>query len=266
MDFYSYYKERFGWGHNPYESVAQSQRIVMEMMNSHIIPLRIAAESAVGYLAALYDFAGDGCAVAFPFRIVKNSLENALERAYDSVDAMDKEWAQEMLEAERADVDDPPYTPDDYEVWPVDVEDEESDGREDEPILEELYGTDGESGSTGTRTPFPDWQHIQSWTPTDWLKLQVYKDKVIAAAESGFIGISSVAGVLAAAKGAMYEISLPRQVELCCWATEVVDCLMFSLEDDLQKMCAGSLHSHQGRLVQKAMHSAANEQPKSDPD
>lgn len=268
MDFYSYYKERFGWGPNPYQSTAMCQREVMELMNNHLIPMRIAAESAIGFLCALYDFAGDGCAVSFPFRIVKNALCNKLQSAHDAVEDMDREWAKEVMEAERADVDGPPYEPPEFECWDVDLAEEDYDGINDDPALarSELYGDGGEFDSTGTRTPFPDWEHIDSWTQSDWIKLQIYKDKVLAAAECGFMGISSVAGVLAATKEAINMIPLPRQVELGMWAEEIVDGLMFSMEDDLQKMLAGSLHSHQGRLVQKAMHSAANGQPKSDPD
>lgn len=268
MDFYSYYKERFGWGPNPYAAVAMCQREVMELIDNHIIPFRIYSEAATGFLAALHDFAGDGCAVDSPFRIVKNSLENALERTYEAVERIDREWAKEVMEAERADVDGPPYEPPEFECWDVDLAEEDYDGIDDDPALatSELYGDGGESGNTSTRRPFPDWEHISDWTATDWLKLQVYKDKIMAAAESGFMGVSAVAGVLAAAKEAMNMIPLPRQVELGLWTQEVVDGLMFSMEDDLQKMLAGSLHSHAGRLVQKAMHSAANGQPKSDPD
>lgn len=111
MDFYSYYKERFTWGHNPYESVAQCQKVVMELMNDHLIPLRISAESATGYLAALYDFAGDGCAVSFPFRIVQNALANAMQRAHDAVEAIDREQAEEAMEDMYADGLIPMYGP-----------------------------------------------------------------------------------------------------------------------------------------------------------
>ena len=265
MDWYGYYIERFSWGPNPNASVANCQRVVMELLDNHLIPFRISAESAIGFLAALYDSAGSGYTVGFPFRIVMNSIINELQRAYEAVDTIDKAWAREVMDAEREDSGAQPCVPTEYEVQDVDLDGEDTDGVDDEPDLSELYGDGGETGTTGTRTPFPDWQHIQSWTPTDWLKLQVYKDKVIAAAESGFMGISSVAGVLAAAKGAIYGISLPRQVELCCWATEVVDCLMFSLEDDLQKMCAGSLHSHEGRRVQKHLLGVTSGHPENGP-
>lgn len=62
----------------------------------------------------------------------------------------------------------------------------------------------------------------------------------------------------------MNRVPLPRQVELSLLATEVVDKLIFSLEDSLQEMCTGSLHSHQGRLVQKQLFSAASDSAQSE--
>ena len=132
---------------------------------------------------------------------------------------------------EQADGNGPPYEPDDYVVQDCDLDSEEMDGVDDEPVLEKLYGNNGETGSTDTRRPFLNWQHIQDWTTSDWVMMQTYKGKVLAAAESGFMGVSAVSGVLAAAKGVMCGIPLPKQVELCMWATDIVNGLIFSLED-----------------------------------
>lgn len=255
MDFYSYYKERFTWGPDPYQSTAQCQREVTELLNNHLVPFRIAAEGAIGYLAALHDFAGDGCSVSFAFRVTMNNLINNMQRVYESVDMKDKEWAREVMEASGA----PPYDPTDYEVQDVDLDGEDTDGLDDAPNLSELYGDGGESGTTGTRRPFPDWQNISFWTVSDWVALQTYKDKLLAAAEHGFIGVSSVANVLTAASDAMIHIPLPRQVELSLWATEIVDGLIVALEEGLSKMCAGSLYSHEGRRVQKQLLSVTPE-------
>lgn len=277
MDWYCYFKERFTWGSNPYASVEKCRQIVDEMMMNPIIPSRISTEAAIDFLAAVRDFAGDGCFVHDEFATVMASLFGELHTMREAVEAADAAWAQEV-DGEQGDGSGPPYVPGDYEVRPVDEDGEDPDD-EPEPVeipdpddrdlyftLKAMYGDSGEPGTTGTRTPFPDWDHISDWTATDWLKLQTYKDKVLAAAESGFMGISSVAGILAAAKGAMIRVPLPRQVELCMWATEVVDRLMFGLEDDLQEMCAGSLHSHEGRLVQKQLVSAANGHAQDSPD
>lgn len=282
MDLYCYFKERFTWGSNPYTAVEKCRQIVDEMIMNPIIPSRISTEAAVDFLAAVRDFAGDGCFVHDEFATVMASLIGELHTMRRAVEAADEAFGQEMSDAGQGDGGGPPYVPGDYEVRPVDEDGEEPDdepGNEPELVeipepddrdlyfaLKAMYGDSGEPGTTDTRTPFPDWDHIDGWAQGDWIALQVYKDKVLAAADSGFIGISSVAGVLAAAKDAMTRVPLPRQVELCVWATEVVDCLMFSMEDDLQKMCAGSLHSHQGRLVQKQLVSATSGQSQDSPD
>lgn len=275
MDWYSYFRERFTWGNNPYASIEKCRQIVDELTMNPIIPFRISTEAAVNFLAAVRDFAGDGCFVTDEFATILASLTGELHTMLEEVEAADEAFGQEMAGARQGEGGGPLYTPGDYEVRPVDLEGDEPDDEMEFPppdeqdvflAMQAMYGDSGEPGTTGTRRPWPDWDHIDTWTATDWLKLQVYKDKVLAAAESGFMGISSVAGVLAAAKGAMIRVPLPRQVELCMWATEVVDRLMFGLEDDLQEMCAGSLHSHEGRLVQKQLVSAANGHAQDSPD
>lgn len=271
MDFYCYYKERFGWGPNPYSAVAQCQQIAMELMDTPHVPFRVAVESSVGFLSALADFAGDGCTVTMAFDTIMNSVIEAMQRMRDATEALDKEWCREMMEAEQGPYGAPMYDPGEYTVWPVDLEGEDPDDELepdelDSADLAELYGTNGESGSTGTRRPFPDWQHIDKWTQEDWIRLQIFKDKILAAADHGFLAVGSVANVLAAAKDAMHHIPLTRQVELALWAEEIVDRLIFSLEDSLGEMCAGSLHSHQGRLVQKQLVSATNGQAQNGPD
>ena len=260
MDFYSYYKERFTWGSNPYASVAQCQLTVMELMDNPRIPFRLATESAVGFLSALHDIAGDGCTVGMPFNIVQNALIDALQRAHDATEAMDMEWCREMREAEQEAGGAPIYDPGDYEVWPIDLEGEDEEpNNEPEPdgpdsaTLDELYGSDGETGSTGTRRPWPDWEHIASWTQTDWIKMQTFKSKMLAAAGHDFFTMGPAINALAAAKEAMPHIPLPRQVELSMLAVEIVDGLIDGLETNLQTLCAGSLHTHQGRHIQKGM-------------
>lgn len=274
MDWYSYFTERFGWGSNPYTSVEKCRQIVDELLLNPIIPHRISTEAAVCFLSAVRDFAGDGCFVSAEFATIMGSLVGELHTMLEAVEATDEAWAPEV-DAGQGEGGGPPYVPGDYEVRSVDMDGNELEDEPDEfpppdeqdifCAIQAMYGGGGEPGTTGTRRPFPDWQHIDSWTATDWLELQIYKDKVMAAAESGFSGVSSVAGILAAAKGAMYRVPLPRQVELAMWATEIVDRLMFSLEDDLQKMCAGSLHSHEGRLVQKQLLNVTHGQPENDP-
>lgn len=274
MDFYSYFKERFTWGRNPYSSVEKCRQIVDELMMNPIIPARISNEAAVCFLSAVRDFAGDGCFVSDEYATILGSLTGELHTSLEEVEAADAAWAQEV-DGEQGEAGGPPYDPGNYEVNPVDLDGNELEDEPDEfpspdeqdvfLAIQAMYGSGGEPGTTGTRRPFPDWQHIDSWTQSDWIQLQTYKDKVMAAAESGFVGVGSVAGILAAAKGAMCRVPLPRQVELTMWATEVVDCLMAAMEADLQAMCAGSLHSHEGRLVQKQLLGVTPGQPENDP-
>lgn len=278
MDWYSYFKERFSWGSNPYSAVEGCRQIVDELLLNPLIPHRISTEATVDFLSAVRDFAGDGCFVAAEFATIVGSLSGELHTMLEAVEAADEAFGQEMAGAGQGEGGGPPYVPGDYEVRQVDLDGNELEDDPDEPdelpppdeqdifcAIQAMYGGGGESGTTGTRRPWPDWEHVDTWTPTDWLELQIYKDKVMAAAESGFMGVSSVAGILAAAKGAMCRVPLPRQVELAMWATEIVDRLMFSLEDNLQAMCAGSLHSHEGRLVQKQLLNVTPGQPENDP-
>lgn len=70
---------------------------------------------------------------------------------------------------------------------------------------------------------------------------------------------------LAAAEGALQILPLPRQVELVAWVEEIADGLLKGIEKNLRDMCAGSLHSHAGRLVQKQMLSVTDRCPENDP-
>lgn len=260
MDFYAYYTERLGWGSNPYVAVAQCQQIVTEMLDNPHIPFKIAAESSVGFLAALADFAGDGCTVTMAYDTVMNSTIEAFHRMHDATDARDKAWCQEMLEAEQEASGVPPlYDPGNYEVQPEDIDpfEEEYDPDKEEPVstldaIQEALCAGCEAGA-GVRRPFPDWDHISSWTQTDWIKMQTFKSKMLAAAGHDFFTMGPAIDALAAAKEAMPHIPLPRQVELSMLAVEIVDGLIDGLETNLQALCARSLHTHQGRRIQQEM-------------
>lgn len=259
MDCYCYYKERFIWGANPYISVAQCQQIVTEMLDNPRIPFKIAAESSVGFLAALADFAGNGCTVTMGYTTVMNALIDYLHRMRDVTDARDKAWCREMMEAEQEAGGAPVYDPGDYEVWPVDLEgeDEETDGEpeSDEPAptdIAELYGSVGEVGSTGTRRPWPDWQHCANWTSGDWVRFQIYKEKILAAAKlHDFFAMGTVTNTIAAASAHMSLLPVPRQAEIALWCKQLADELCTHMEANLQELCAGTLYTPDGRTTQK---------------
>lgn len=249
MDMYGYFLSQFKGASNPYAAMERCEGAVADMADNPHIPTCATIAVAADLLAAVTDFAGNGCAVSASFRRVRQLVADVCRKMQSACQAEDSAWYREQCGMNGI----PPYEPSDYEVRDEDLDGEDTDGIDDEPGLSELYGDGGESGSTGTSRHWPDWENIGNWTASDWVMMQTYKDKIMAAAECGFMGVSSVTGVLSAAKEAINMVPLTRQVELCVWAQDVVDCLIFSMEDDLQKMCAGSLHSHEGRLVQKQL-------------
>lgn len=275
MDFYCYFKERFTWGSNPYDAVRGCREIVDELISNPAIPDRISTEASIGFLTAARDFAGDGCFMSEAYTSVMASLEGELHTMRELVVAADEAWAQSL--ADNGQGGGPPYESGDYEVRPVDLDGEEpEDLPEEEPVaipapddpdadavfeaIRAMYGDEGKAGITGTRRPFPDWEHIAHWAQSDWLKLQTYKEKVLIAAGYDFLSMDRATNALAAAKSVMGRLPLPRQVELRMWAAEIVDGLIAGLERNLSEMCAGSLHSRQGGLVQKQMFSATTGQ------
>lgn len=274
MDWYCYFMERFTWGSNPYPAVSGCRQVVDEMISNPAIPFRISTEAAVGFLSAIRDFAGDGCFVSAEYDTVLASLEGELHTMRELVVAADEAWAQSLVDNGQGGG--PAYEPGDYEVRPVDLDGEEPeelpeevpvaipapDDPDADDVLEAIramYGDEGKVGITEARRPFPDWEHIAHWTQSDWIKMQTYKEKVLVAAEHDFLSMDRATNALAAAKSVVGRLPPPRQVELRMWAAEIVDGLIAGLERNLSEMCAGSLHSRQGGLVQKQMFFATNE-------
>lgn len=263
MDFYSYYKERFTWGHNPYESVAQCQKVVMELMNDHLIPLRISAESATSYLAALYDFAGDGCAVSFPFRIVQNALANAMQRAHDAVEAIDREQAKEAMEDMYADGLIPMYDPGDYEVQDVDLEGVEMDGVDDEPTLYELYLRDKESEgnhssqcidgpdseSEGLSKYFLDFQGIEGWGKARWAAFTAQIDTMIDIAATDPAGVDSMAHLLTEIRANFDRIPTESQEQ----ALVAADRLVLAIRENMESLMDTLQDKRQINLISESM-------------
>ena len=136
MDLYSYFKERFSWGSNPYTSVEKCRQVVDELLLNPIIPHRISAEAAVCFLSAVRDFAGDGCFLSAEFATVMGSLIGELHTMSEAVEAADEAFCQEAADAGQGEAGGPLYTPGDYEVRQVDLDGNErslvlTDGRYD---------------------------------------------------------------------------------------------------------------------------------------
>lgn len=263
MDFYSYYKERFTWGHNPYESVAQCQKVVMELMNDHLIPLRISAESATGYLAALYDFASDGCAVSFPFRIVMCALNNAMERAYTAVENIDRERAKQAMEDMRADGLIPVYDPGDYEVQDADLEGIEMDGVDDDPAINELHLCDKESEgrhssrhidgldseSEGLSKHFLHFQGIESWGKARWAAFTAQIDRAINIAATDPAGVDSMAHLLSNIRDNFDKIPVGSQEQ----ALVAADKLVLSIRENMESIMDALQDKRQIALISECI-------------
>lgn len=95
MDYYSYFRERFTWGFNPYTAMAGCQQIVIELLNNSKIPFRISSAAAADLLAALADYAGNGCAVTATYENIMNAFVDACQRTRDTTVVADKAWLME---------------------------------------------------------------------------------------------------------------------------------------------------------------------------
>ena len=250
MDYYSYFRERFTWGSNPYAAMAGCQQIVIELLNNSKIPFRISSAAAADLLAALADYAGNGCTVTSAYESTMKALIDACQVVRNTIEAADKAWLIETQELEQATSGGPPYDPVDFETWPVDMDTGEDavdgeDSDEDEPrepngileAIEEYLCSRCDLVPPGTRRPWPDWQHCASWTSGNWVRFQVYKEKILAVAKlHDFSAMGTVTNAIAAASANISLLSLPRRAEVALWCQELVDELCVTL----QKSYAGT--------------------------
>lgn len=250
MDFYGYYMERFSWGSNPYSAIEKCQRVVAELLDNPTVPFRIAIGSATGFLAALADYAGNGCMVSKSYGDVLLALNESLYIQQTVVEAIDQEWNQEEKDVE-IHPDDIPLGDPGYVVEPVDLEGADpDDGKGDwSPDVfchaaREPYSSEGEPCATDVRNLFPDWEHIDKRIQADWEKLQIYKNKVLAPIGHSFDYMRPATDTLAAIEFHIHRLPLSRRAELFVLAAEIVDALMDGLENNLQSLCTGLIHSH----------------------
>ena len=253
MDYYSYFRERFTWGFNPYTAMAGCQQIVIELLNNSKIPFRISSAAAADLLAALADYARNDCTVTATYENIMKALVDACQRARDTTVVADKAWLMETQELEQEASGGPPHEPIDFEPWPVDMdtgEDEvdREDSDEDEPrepngileAIEEYLYSRCDLVPPGTRRPWPDWQHCGSWTSGDWVRFQIHKEKILAAAKlHTFSTIGTVTNAIAAASAHISLLPLPRRAEVALWCQELVDELCATL----QKSYAGTMYA-----------------------
>lgn len=263
MDYYSYFRERFTWGSNPYTALADCRQIVVELLDNPKIPFQISAATAVDLLAALADFAGNGCAVTAAYESTMKALIDVCQGMRDTTVTADEAWLMKTQELEQEASGGPPYEPIDFEPWPVDMDtgEDEVDGEnsdEDEPrepngileAIEEYLCSRCDLVPPGTRRPWPDWQHCNSWTSGDWVRFQIHKEKILAAAKlHTFSTMGMVTNAIAAASAHISLLPLPRRAEVALWCQELVDELHCGMESSLQELCAESSYTSADRAA-----------------
>lgn len=264
MDFYSYYLNRLGWGSNPYVQMTGCKNLALKLLGEKEVPFRISVESAAGLLAALRDWAGEGCPVSATFSEVLQELTVVASTVQTEVELTDQLWCKDLGEVHPDDAyhDAPGYfTAEDDDS----VEDEagnpdggcETEESEDlYDIMKKFYDGCDEAETKGVRRPYPDWEHWASWSDDDWIKFEIYKKKMLAAAACDFFAMGSVTNAIAAAKEHMSVLPMPRQVEVALWCSDLVDELYCGMENGLQELCSGSLYTPAGRATQKQLRSA----------
>lgn len=257
MDYYSFFKERFTWGSNPYIAITDCQQVVVEMLDNPKIPFCIAASAAIDLLSALADSTGNGYTVTAAFKSTMQALADMCQKTLDTTEAADKAWLLETQELEQEANGGPPYIPDEYEVWPVDMdtgEDDEDDPDEEEPdeteprepsetleAIEEYLCSRCDLVAPGTHRPWPDWQRCDRWTSGDWVRFQIHKEKILAVAKlHDYSSMGTVTDAIAAASAHISLLPVPRRAEVTLWCQELADELFCGIENGLQELRAES--------------------------
>ena len=246
MDFYCYFSERFKEGGNPYNSMERCEKIVCELMDNHRIPACISLAAASDLLAAITDYAGNGCAVSASFRRVRQMVTDISQRMQSICRTEDQAWRRELEYLEGI----PTFNPGDYECWPPDYDNgEDGGGDEDEDlpdVMDEVRETFCSHCSGAEpdpdRRPFPDWENCDKWTSRDWVRFQIYKEKILAVALMKNIDyVYVVSNAIAAARFYMHKLPEVRRAEVIGWCQTLVDELHVCLETGLQQACDDSL-------------------------
>lgn len=149
--------------------MADYQQIVVELLDNPKIPFHISAAAAADLLAALADYAGNGCTVTATYENIMKALVDACQRARGATVVADKAWLMETQELEQEANGGSPYDPVDFETWPVDMDTGEDavdgkDPNEGEPresngileAIEEYLCSHCDLVTPGTCRPWPD--------------------------------------------------------------------------------------------------------------
>lgn len=141
MDLYSYFLHQFSEGGNPYTAMERCEGIVCELMDNPKIPTRISLAAASDLLAAITDYAGNGCAASASFRRVRQMVTDIIQRMQSICRAEDQSWRRELEYLEGI----PTFNPGDYECWPPDYDNGEDEGGDEEEELPDVMDAVQES-------------------------------------------------------------------------------------------------------------------------
>ncbi len=152
---------------------------------------------------------------------------------------------------------------------PDDPDEDDGECDEEEELfntLQELYGPHPNPAHTGTRRPYPDYEHWGDWTAEDWLHFMGYKRKVLAAATCEFATMGLAVETLAAVQANIRTLPMPRQVEVALWASDVADSLTDGITKGLFEICRFNLYTREGRDVQKQLFPVTIGEPNGTPE
>ena len=117
MDWYCYFARRLEGSKSLFFSSQKCRAIVEAMLSNHHIPASISCVAAIGFLAALRDYNGDGsgddCRLGDQFIAVQSALDRELRVMRNLVGYAD-EARHERLSRVREDPDGPAYDPGEY--------------------------------------------------------------------------------------------------------------------------------------------------------
>lgn len=250
MDLYCYFSERLKEGGNPYNALEMCEGIVCELMDNPKIPTRISLAAASDLLAAITDYAGNGCAVAASFRRVRQMVLDVCQRMHGICRAEDHTWRCEQEELEGI----PSFNPGDYECWPPDYDNGEDEGGDEEEELPDVIDEVREAFCShcngaepdSDRRPFPDWANIDNWTSRDWVRFQIWKEKVLAVALMHRVDYAHiVTDAIAAIEDNISRFPAARQTEASAWCQALVDELHTGLEAGLDRLITNIVRSGQ---------------------
>lgn len=226
MDFYNYFLHKLETRKDKNMAMHSIKDITLSLLDG---PIPVGLDAAVGCLEALHTWSNPTGEVVAPiFEEVELALSTALYGVRCDVELSDEMWANECS----------PEPPDGR--YPMD------EGEED----------------TTMPCPGPDYPDIENWgnwTDSDWIRFQSYKKKVLAPAACHLSTVAQVTNLLALVEANLSKLAIDKKCVIAEMCTDLADSIYELLETFVIDTHANSTLTVQGRLVQKAMHTATTE-------